>query len=78
MSTSAVESDSIRERSASSEPCPSALMMRLSVFLPSAGICMNVSSETRCDPERRDADVAAADRTFLGGFARDAFVANDH
>ncbi len=40
----------MRARSASSDPWPSALMMRLSAFLPSAGICMNVSSETRCEP----------------------------
>ena len=39
---------------------------------------MNVSSETRCDPVRRDAHVAPSRRALLRRFTRDAFVGDDH
>ena len=52
-------------------------MMRLSTLLPSAGIDMNVSSETRCAAGRGHAHVAPSRCALLGGFARDAFVADD-
>jgi hypothetical protein len=53
-------------------------MMRLSVFFPSAGIDMNVSSETRCDPVAAMRTSRRRVAALFGGFARDAFVADDH
>ena len=78
MSTSAVESDSTRERSASTEPWPSALRMRLSVFLPSVGIAMNVSSETRWTGVAAMRTSRRRVARFCGRFARHALVGDDH
>ncbi len=53
-------------------------MIRLSVFLPSVGIAHERLERDALRTGCRDTHVATAHGPLLGGFARDAFVADDH